>query len=143
MKQNRRGRKKHPTGLLAFLLLIAVFVGIAFLVASPPASHSSVQTARFNDQSQSIRSPTQAEDAFFGSVLNVLFTDSTTGLVKADTNCKPVEDGLTNCTAIIAADGAELHFNYSHDMSKQECLGSGDQVAITLLANGTVKVVRG
>jgi len=132
MRENRRSRKKDRTGLLGLVILVAVFAGIAFLVASPPMpSHSNVQPAR-------------GEDAFYGRIDNVPLRGQTTGVVKADTNCKPVERGLTNCIGIIvAADGTELHFDYSHDMSKQACLSAGDQVTITLLSDGTVKVVRG
>jgi len=131
LKQNRRVKKKDHSGLLGLLILLVAFAGIAFLVASPPStSHTSVK-------------PTEREDAFYGSVTNVPFKDQTDGIVKADTNCKPVENGLTNCIAIIDAGGTELHFNYSHDMSRQACLASGDHVAITLLNDGTVKLVRG
>jgi len=145
MNKNRRTTKKDRSGLLALLLLVAVFGGIAFIVASPPASHSGIQDqgSTLAQRSQSGGSRTQTEDAFFGSIENVRFTGQTDGLVKADTNCKPVENGLTNCIAIITgADGTELHFNYTHDMSNQACLGPGDQVTITLLNNGTVKVLR-
>jgi hypothetical protein len=125
--------RRNRNGVLAFVLLVAVFGGIAFLVASPPASHSVTQNQR-----------TLAEDAFYGSIVNVPFTGTTTGTVKADTNCKPVEQGLTNCVALITAnDGTELHFSYTHDMSKQECLAAGDHARIALLDNGTVKVIRG
>jgi hypothetical protein len=131
LKQHRRIKKKDYTGLLGLLILVVVLGGLAFLIASPAGSHTGVQTAL-------------AEDAFYGSITNVPFTGQTTGIVKADTNCKPVANGLTNCIGIINADdGTELHFNYSHDMSKQACLAAGNQVTITLLSNGTVKVVRG
>jgi hypothetical protein len=134
MKQNRqRSRRKDRKGLLTLVLLVAVFGGIAFLVASPPGSHPVTQNQG-----------TLGEDVFFGSVVNVPFTGKTTGTVKADTNCKPVEQGLTSCVAIIiASDGTELHFSYTHDMSKQECLAAGNQVTIALLDDETVKVVRG
>jgi len=106
-------------------------VGVAFLVASPSTSHPGVQ-------------PSPIEDAFYGRIVNVQFRSETTGVVKADTNCKPVENGLTNCIGIItAADGTELRFNYSHDMSRQPCLAPGDRVTIMTLDDGTVKVVRG
>jgi len=76
--------------------------------------------------------------------MNDQLNRNTTGIVKADTNCKPVEHGLTNCIAIIAgSDGTELHFNYSHDMSGQPCLATGDHVTIELLSNGNVRVIRG
>jgi len=131
MRQDRRGPKKSRSGLLAFLILAAVFVGVAFLVASPSTSHPGVQ-------------PTPVEDAFYGSIVNVRLGGETTGVVKADTNCKPVENGLTNCIGIItAADGAEVRFNYTHDMSKQPCLAPGDQVTIIALNDGTFKVLRG
>jgi len=131
MRHDRRGPKKHRSGLLPFLILAAAFVGVAFLVASPSTSHPGVQ-------------PSPIEDAFYGSIVNVEFRSETTGVVKADTNCKPVENGLTNCIGIItAADGTELRFNYSHDMSKQPCLAPGDRVTIMTLDDGTVKVVRG
>ena len=132
MRQDkRRQRKKNShSGVLAFIILVAVFVGLAFLVASPPTTHSAGQ-------------PTRGEDAFYGTIDNVQFAGPTAGVVKADTNCKPVEKGLTNCIGIItAADGAELHFNYTHDMSTQACLTAGDHVAVMLLSDGTVKVVR-
>jgi len=134
MKQNRRGKKKDHSGLLGLLILVVVFAGIAFLVASPPSSsHTSVK-------------PTGGEDAFYGSITNVPFKGPTDGVVKADTNCKPVENGLTNCIAIIDAGGTELHFNYKHrmDMSSegQACLASGDHVTITLLNDGTIKLIR-
>jgi len=131
MKQNRRGRKGRHSGLLALVVLIVVFAGVAFLVASPPTSHSGAQSAR-------------SEDAFYGSIDNVPFSGQTAGVVTADTNCKPVENGLTNCIGIISAgDGTELHFNYTHDMSKQACLTAGDHVTVMLLNDGTVKVLRG
>ena len=82
--------------------------------------------------------------AALANITNVSFRGQTTGTVKADTNCKPVQNGLTNCIAIIdAANGTELHFNYSHDMSGQACLAQGDRVTITPLSDGTVKLVRG
>jgi hypothetical protein len=131
LKQNKRIKKKDHAGLLALLVFVVVFGGIAFLIASPPGSHTGAQAA-------------PGEDAFYGGIANVPFNGQTTGTIKADTNCKPVENGLTNCIAIVnAADGTELHFNYSHDMSKQQCLAAGDHVTITLLRNGTVKLVRG
>lgn len=130
LKQRRRIKKDH-TGLIGLLILLVVLGGLAFLIASPQGSHTGAQAAR-------------GEDAFYGSITNVPFREQTTGIVKADTNCKPVANGLTNCIGIInAEDGTELHFNYSHDMSGQACLAAGDQVTIALLSNGTVKVVRG
>lgn len=130
LKQRRRIKKDH-TGLVGLLILLVVLGGLAFLIASPQGSHTGAQAAR-------------GEDAFYGSITNVPFRGQTTGIVKADTNCKPVANGLTNCIGIInAEDGTELHFNYSHDMSGQACLAAGNQVTITLLSDGTVKVVRG
>ena len=140
MRQDKRRqhKKNSRSGLLALIILVAVFVGLAFLVASPPSTHSAVQSTAPAGQ------PTRGEDAFYGSIDNVPFAGPATGVVKADTNCKPVEKGLTNCIGIItAADGAELHFNYTHDMSTQACLTAGDHVTIMLLSDGTVKVVRG
>jgi len=131
MRQDKKSSKKRRSGLLPFLILTAVFVGIAFLVASPSPSHPDVQ-------------PAPVEDAFYGRIVNVQFGSETTGVVKADTNCKPVENGLTNCIGVItAADGTELRFDYSHDMSKQPCLAPGDHVTITTLDEGSAKVVRG
>jgi len=107
-----------------------VFAGIAFLITSPPASHTTSQA-------------TGKEDAFYGTIRNVSLKDVARGVVKADTNCKPVENGLTNCIGIIdLADGNQLHFNYSHDMSKQACLAAGDNVTIIPLSNGTFKITR-
>jgi len=135
MRQHRRTKKRDHRGLLGLLILIVVFAGIAFLVASPPSSsHTSVK-------------PTGGEDAFYGSITNVPLKGPTDGVVRADTNCKPVENGLTNCIAIIDAHGTELHFNYKHmmDMSSegQACLASGDQVTMALQSDGTVKLIRG
>jgi len=140
MRQDKRRLKKKNShsGVLALTILVVVFVGLAFLVASPPSTHSAVQSIAPAGQ------PTPGEDAFYGSIDDPPFAGQTTGVVKADTNCKPVEKGLTNCIGIItAADGAELHFNYTHDMSTQPCLTAGDQVTVMLLSDGTVKVVRG
>jgi len=135
MKQNRRAKKKDHSGLLGIVILVLVFVGIASLVTSPPSG------------SRTGAKPALGEDAFYGSITNVPFKGQTDGVVKADTNCKPVENGLTNCIAIIDAGGTELHFDYKHrmDMSSegQACLASGDDVTIMLLSDGTVKVVRG
>lgn len=131
MRQHKRPKKKDHSGLLALAVLVLVFVGVAFLIASPPGTHTSGQ-------------PATGEDAFYGSIQNISFNGQVMGTVKADTNCKPVQNGLTNCIAIINGhDGTEIDFNYSHDMSSQQCLASGDQVTITLLSNGTVKVLRG
>ena len=131
MRERKRAGRKHHTGLLAFIVIVAIFVGVAFLVSSPSPHNTPSQQTR-------------AEDAFFGNIANVAFQGRTTGVVKADTNCKPVQNGLTNCIGIIIADdGTELHFNYTHDMSKQACLSPGDHVTIMLLNDGTVKVVRG
>jgi len=130
LKQSRRIKKDHG-GLLGLVILVVVFAWFAFLIASPSGSHTGVQSVR-------------VEDAFYGNITNVSFRGQTTGTVKADTNCKPVQNGLTNCIAIIdAANGTELHFNYSHDMSGQACLAQGDRVTITPLSDGTVKLVRG
>ena len=130
MRQKRRVRKDHG-GLLALAIMILVFGGVAFLIASPPSSHTAVQS-------------NPGEDAFYGKITNVPFQGRTTGAVKADTNCKMVQNGLTNCIGIIMAeDGTELHFDYTHDMSNQPCLSQGEHVTITLLGDGTVKVVRG
>jgi len=132
MKQNKRGGWKNNSGLLGLVILVVVSVEFAFLVAPPQtSSHSAVQ-------------PSRGEDAFYGNITNFPFRGQTTGVVKADTNCKPVENGLTNCIGIItAADGTEIHFNYTHDMSKQSCLTAEDRVTITLVNGGIVKVVRG
>ena len=131
MRNRKQAKKKDHTGLLALIVLVVVFAGIAFLINSPSAPHTGVQS-------------NQAEDAFFGAINNVRFQGKITGIVKADTNCKPVQSGLTNCIAIIiAADGKELHFNYTHDMSKQECLATGNTVTIIPESDGTVKVTRG
>jgi len=126
---------------LAFLLLLAILGGIAFLVSSPAPLHSNVQpSVPSNDGSRLV----STEDAFFGSIVETQLTGSTKGVVKADTNCKPVEHGLTNCIAIITgSDGTELHFNYTHDMSGQPCLAAGDHVRIESLGDGNVKVIRG
>lgn len=137
-QKGRRQKKNGHSGLLALTILVVVFAGIAFLVASPPTSHSGAQSTA------SVAQPARGEDAFYGNVGNVPFTGQTTGVVKADTNCKPVQNGLTNCVGIIiAADGTELHFDYTHDMSNQACLAAGDRVVIMLLGDGTVKVARG
>ena len=135
MRQTRRTKKRNHAGLLGVIVLVAVFGALAFLIASPPGSHAGAQAAR-------------GEDAFFGSIENVPFKGSATGVVRADTNCKPVENGLTNCIAIIDSGGTELHFNYKHMMGHsaeggQACLASGNDVTITLLTDGRVKVVRG
>ena len=134
MRQIRRVKKKSHAGLLGVIVLVVVFGVIAFLVASPPGSHAGAQTAK-------------GEDAFFGSVENVPFNGSTAGVVRADTNCKPVENGLTNCIAIIDSGGTELDFNYKHRMDHssegQACLAPGNNVTITVLTDGRVKVVRG
>lgn len=115
---------------MALAVLIVIFAGFAFLVASP-APHTGIQ-------------PQQNEDAFYGTIENARLPGQTAGVVKADTNCKPVQNGLTNCIGIIiAADGTELHFNYTHNMMGQACLSPGDHVTILLLGDGTVKVVRG
>ncbi len=130
MKKRKRAENDH-SGFVAIIVLVVVFTGVAFLIASPSNQTHGSQ-------------PPQGEDAFYGIIQNVPFQGKTTGIVKADTNCKPVEKGLTNCIGIItAADGTEVHFNYKHDMSKQECLATGQKVTITLLENGTVKVLRG
>ncbi len=126
-----RQRRKDHGGLLALAVLVVIFAGFAFLVASPASHNTDVQ-------------PTQTEDVFYGRIENLNFQGQTTGVVKADTNCKSVQNGLTNCIGIIrAADGTELHFNYTHNMMGQACLSPGDRVSIMLLSDGTVKVVRG
>lgn len=126
-----RERKKNHGGLLALAVLVVIFAGFTFLVASPASHNTDVQS-------------TQSEDAFYGRIENLNFEGRTTGVVKADTNCKPVQNGLTNCIGIIkAADGTEIHFNYTHNMMGQACLSPGDRVSIILLTDGTVKVVRG
>jgi len=142
LTNRRRTAKKGHGGILAFLLLLAIFGGIAFLVSSPMPLHSDVQPSvpSTNDGSQ----PVSTGDAFFGSIVNAHLAGSTGGIVQADTNCKPVEHGLTNCIAIITgSDGTELHFNYTHDMSNQACLAAGDHVTIELLGDGNVEVIRG
>jgi len=142
LTNRRRTRKKSHNGILALALLVAISAGIAFLVSSPMPSHSGAQPSAASASPSP--QPRLAEDAFLGSIINAQLTRSTTGIVQADTNCKPVEHGLTNCIAIITgSDGTELHFNYSHDMSGQACLATGDHVTIELLSNGNVKVVRG
>jgi hypothetical protein len=103
MRQHKRTQRKGHGGLLALVVLVAIFAGIAFLIASPPGSHTSAHDHHAN----------RGEDAFYGSIANVPFNGQTTGIVKADTNCKPVENGLTNCIAIInATDGTQIDFNY-------------------------------
>jgi len=138
MRQKGKGTKRSHSGLYGLVILVAVFAWLAFLVTSPPASHPAVQSTGAALQ--------VGQDAFYGSIADLPsgHKDQIQGTVKADTNCKPVESGLTNCIGIItAADGTELHFNYTHDMSKQACLSPGDQVTIMLLNDGTVKVLRG
>ena len=138
MKHHKRTARKGHSGLLALVVLVAVFGGIAFLVASPMSSHSGVPSGSQDPKS------VLAEDAFYGSIVNTQFTESMRGIVKADTNCKPVERGLTNCIAIIMGpDQTEFHFNYSHNMSNQSCLAAGDHVTIELLGDGNVEVIRG
>jgi len=150
MRQKRKSAKKGHSGLFALIILVMVFAWLAFVVTSPPASHSPAQstgTVRSPVESTGTTiQPVQGQDAFYGSIadLPASHKQETTGIVKADTNCKPVENGLTNCIGIItAADGRELHFNYTHDMSRQECLSPGDRVTIIVLSDATVKVVRG
>ncbi len=161
LKQNRRMKKKDHSGLLGIIILVVVFGAIAFLITSPPSSHITGQTTRYEKAGQTTRyedtlygaitsaslnaqETLQREDAFYGSIVNVNLKGQTTGVVEADTNCKMVANGLTNCLAIIrAADGSEIDFNYSHDMSKQPCLAAGDNVTIALLSDGTVKILRG
>ena len=134
MRQHKRTQRKSHGGLLALVVLVVVFAGVAFLIASPSGPHTSAPDEHHLNR---------GEDAFYGSIANVPFNGQSTGVVKADTNCKPVENGLTNCIAIInATDSTELDFNYSHDMSKQACLAKGDNVVISLLSSGTVKVLR-
>lgn len=130
MRERKRNHKKDHGTLLAFIVFVLITAGVVFLVASPSSPHTGVAT--------------QSEDAFYGRIENVPFQGQTTGTVKADTNCKTTETGLTNCIGVILAfDGTELHFNYTHDMSNQACLTAGDSVTIALLNSGTVKVVRG
>lgn len=129
MRERKRSKKDH-SGLLAFVVLVFIVAGVALLVASPALSHTGTP-------------PSQGEDAFYGTIENLPFQGHTTGKVKADTNCKPI-NGLTNCIGIIiTTSGTELHFNYTHGMTKQACLSAGDSVTITLQSNGNVKVVRG
>ncbi len=151
-RKKRPVRKESRTGFLGLVVLVVLFVGIAFLIATPPSSHTASQKTKYESAVQgSTTSPSfsekqtlRAEDAFYGSITNISFGGQTTGVVEADTNCKSVPNGLTNCLAIIrAADGSEIDFNYSHDMSKQPCLAAGNQVTITLLNDGTVKIIRG
>lgn len=140
MRQKRKATKKGHPGLYALIILVVVFAWLAFLVTSPPASHPTAQSSRTATQSA------PAQDAFYGSIVDLPLghRNLIKGTVKADTNCKPVENGLTNCIGIITtADGTELHFNYTHDMSAQECLSPGDRVTIILLSDRTVKVIRG
>jgi hypothetical protein len=129
--RKRKQAKNDHSVLVAVIVLGVIFTGLALLIASPSNPTQAGQ-------------PALGEDAFYGIIQNVRFVGKTTGIVKADTNCKLVEKGLTNCIGIItASDGRELDFNYKHDMSRQECLATGDKVTIVLLENGTVKVLRG
>ena len=150
-RKKRPVRKESRTGFLGLVVLVVLFVGIAFLIATPPSSHTASQKTKYESAVRATTSPSfsekqtlRAEDAFYGSITNISFGGQTTGVVEADTNCKSVPNGLTNCLAIIrATDGSEIDFNYSHDMSKQPCLAAGNQVTITLLNDGTVKIIRG
>lgn len=129
MRERKRDKRDH-SGLFAFVVLFLIVVGVAFFVASPAPSHNSLP-------------PAQGEDVFYGTIENLPFQGQTEGTVQADTNCKPV-NGLTNCIGIIiTTSGTELHFNYTHDMTKQACLSAGDFVTITQESSGNVKVVRG
>lgn len=103
--------------------------------------NSSARTAE-ESYAKAQNSTAQNEDAFYGSIKNVPFKGQTTGIVKADTNCKQVKNGLTNCIAIITTSNGTIHFNYEHDMTRQSCLEEGERVTITLLSKATVKVVR-
>lgn len=130
MKKRKQAKNNH-SDFVAIIVLVIVFIGVALLIASPSNPAHGGQ-------------PPQGEDAFYGKIENVPLRGQTAGIVKADTNCKTTDTGLTNCIGIIqASDGTELHFNYTHDMSKQACLTAGDAVRIALLSNGTTKVVRG
>jgi hypothetical protein len=140
MRQKRKATKKGHSGLYGLIILVVAFAWLAFLVTSPSSSHPTIQSTRTTSQSA------QGQDVFYGSIADLPLghKDQLQGTVKADTNCKPVKNGLTNCIGIItAADGTELHFNYTHDMSTQECLSPGDRVTIIVLSDRTVKVIRG
>ncbi len=157
-----QSRRRAYAGLFILMTLVVLIGGIAFLIPSPtshmggklnppiqrleapPAESSMSNESKGAYPVKKLNSSTQSNDEFYGKIENVPFKGQTTGIVKADTNCRQVEAGLTNCIAIIiAADGTELHFNYKHDMTEQGCLSSGNKVSITLLNTGIIKVVRG
>ena len=57
-----------------------------------------------------------------------------TGIVTSDTDCDADAQGLSHCHNIVKlADGTEITVIDSHNMHRNRCLGSGDQLAITSL----------
>ncbi len=55
-----------------------------------------------------------------------------TGTVTSDTDCDADAQGLSHChNTVKLADGTELTVIDSHNMHRNRCLGTGDQLALT------------
>jgi len=72
-------------------------------------------------------------DVFEGTIINTDREGETMGVVLADTDCRQTGGPMIlTCTAIIQEEsGQEVHFKYTHDMSKQPCLSAGEDVRIS------------
>lgn len=57
-----------------------------------------------------------------------------TGTVTSDTDCDADAQGLSHChNTVKLADGTEITVIDTHNMHRNRCLGSGDQLALTSL----------
>ncbi len=66
-------------------------------------------------------------------------TKPITGTVTTDTDCDADAQGLSHCHNVLKlSDGTELTVIDSHNMHRNRCLGTGDQMALTGLGKSWV-----
>lgn len=66
---------------------------------------------------------------------------ATLGTVKTDTDCTPDQEGLSHCHNVIELlSGGTITIQDNHNMMINRCLSPGEQVTVTPLHNGWVKL---
>lgn len=127
--RKKRGKKGGFTNLLILSFIGLVVIGFLYLLLTPTTVHVEQQTG--------------SSDTFTGVLVKGNLSERIEAVVTADTNCQPTGQNMITCIAIMNdSHGHELNFKYTHDMSAERCLGSGDRVIIQPTSSGSVTVSR-